>query len=162
MSFGAFKYHTAPFLSHETDTQIGLIAGIQAAMVLGPTFIIGRLLDARLHPLVVVVGAILTSVGFLCASFAEWAAASYGIVVLGQSVLAGLGMSCFFIHSSTNATQVRAIFLLGYWPTLFSKRRLMVVGSGGPITSTLLLESQHLALRLVSAIACPSQPKKLY
>lgn len=108
MSFGAFKYHTLPSLASRTDTEIGLIAGVQAVMVLGPTFIIGRLLDARFHRVVVVVGICFLTAGFLVASCAEAVGMgrSYGVVVGGQSVMAGLGMSCLFIHSSTNATQV--------------------------------------------------------
>ena len=112
MSFGTFfRYYDEDLLLAATDTTIGLIGGIQAFIVLLLSIIVGRLLDAKFHRLVVAVGGILTWLGHFCLSFNSMQGSqgqgSYGLIILTQSVVAGIGMSCFFTHSSHCAIQVR-------------------------------------------------------
>ena len=112
MSFGTFfRYYDENLLLGSTDTAIGLIGGLQAFMTLLLSFIVGRLLDAKLHRTVVGVGGILTWLGYFCLSFASLQGLktreSYGLIILHQSIIAGAGMSCLFMHSSHCAIQVR-------------------------------------------------------
>ena len=112
MSFGTFfRYYDETLLPGATDTTIGLIGGFQAFMTLLLSFIVGRLLDAKLHRIVVGVGGLLTWLGYFCLSFCGRqgvgrSQGSYGLIVLTQSIIAGAGMSCFFMHSSHCAIQV--------------------------------------------------------
>ena len=111
MSFGTFfPYYDEHLLKDASDTEIGLIGGVQAFMTLLLSFIIGRLLDAKFHRSVVAVGGLLTWLGYFCLSFNHLHAAkdrgSYGLILLTQSIIAGAGMSCFFMHSSHCAIQV--------------------------------------------------------
>ena len=111
MSFGTFfRYYDEHLLIGSTDTAIGLIGGVQAFMTLLLSFIIGRLLDAKLHRSVVAVGGALTWLGYFCLSFnhlhAPEGRGCYGLIILTQSIIAGVGMSCFFMHSSHCAIQV--------------------------------------------------------
>lgn len=117
MSFGTFfRYYDEHLLLGATDTTIGLIGGLQAFLALLLSFIVGRLLDAKFHRTVVGVGGLLTWLGYFCLSFSGVYGAkgekkrdqgSYGLIVLSQSIIAGAGMSCFFMHSSHCAIQVR-------------------------------------------------------
>ena len=111
MSFGTFlRYYDEQLLPGATDTAIGLIGGVQAFMVLLLSFIVGRLLDAKFHPTIVGVGGILTWLGYFCLGFSLQGTENqgkYGVVFLTQSIIAGVGMSCFFTHSSHCAIQVR-------------------------------------------------------
>lgn len=112
MSFGTFfRYYDEHLLSGATDTSIGLIGGVQAFMVLLLSFIVGRLLDAKFHRIIVGVGGVLTWLGYFCLSFnspqGPESQGSYGLIILTQSIIAGAGMSCFFTHSSHCAIQVR-------------------------------------------------------
>ena len=111
MSFGTFfRYYDEHLLVGSTDTAIGLIGGVQAFMTLLLSFIIGRLLDAKLHRSVVAVGGVLTWLGYFCLSFNHLHATKgrgcYGVIIFTQSIVAGVGMSCFFMHSSHCAIQV--------------------------------------------------------
>ena len=108
MSFGTFfRYYDEHLLPDATDTAIGLIGGVQAFMTLLLSFIIGRLLDAKLHRSVVAVGGFLTWLGYFCLSFdGTKEGACYWSIILTQSVIAGAGMSCLFMHSSHCAIQV--------------------------------------------------------
>ena len=112
MSFGTFfRYYDEHLIPDATDTAIGLVGGVQAFMTLLLSFIIGRLLDAKFHRSVVAVGGVLTWLGYFCLSFNELAAGEkgrgcYWFIVLMQSIVAGVGMSCFFMHSSHCAIQV--------------------------------------------------------
>ena len=112
MSFGTFfRYYDEHLLPQATDTTIGLIGGLQAFMVLLLSFIVGRLLDAKLHRYIVGVGGFLTWLGYFCLSFTTLqrpeGQGSYGFILLTQSLIAGIGMSCCFSHSSHCAIQVR-------------------------------------------------------
>lgn len=112
MSFGTFfRYYDEHLLLGATDTTIGLIGGIQAFIILLLSFVVGRLLDAKLHRVIVGVGGVLTSLGYFCLSFTSLRGpenqANYGLIILTQSIIAGVGMSCFFTHSSHCAIQVR-------------------------------------------------------
>ncbi len=112
MSFGTFfRYYDENLLLAATDTTIGLIGGFQAFIVLLLSFIVGRLLDAKFHRVVVGIGGILTWLGHFSLSFNNLHGSqdqgSYGLIILTQSVVAGTGMSCFFTHSSHCAIQVR-------------------------------------------------------
>lgn len=112
MSFGTFfRYYDEHLLLGATDTTIGLIGGLQAFMTLLLSFIVGRFLDAQYHSVVVGVGGFLTWLGYFCLSFNVLQGpenqGSYGLIVLTQSIMAGAGMSCFFMHSSHCAIQVR-------------------------------------------------------
>lgn len=112
MSFGTFqRYYHEHLLPGATDTSIGLIGGIQAFIVLLLSFIVGRLLDAKLHRVVVGVGGVLTWLGYFCLSFNTLQGpenqGSYGLIILTQSFVAGIGMACSFTHSSHCAIQVR-------------------------------------------------------
>ena len=111
MSFGTFfPYYDEHLLPDASDTTIGLIGGVQAFMTLLLSFIIGRLLDAKFHRYVVAVGGVLTWLGYFCLSFNHLHASKgrgcYGLILLTQSIIAGAGMSCFFMHSSHCAIQV--------------------------------------------------------
>lgn len=111
MSFGTFfRYYDENVLLGATDTAIGLIGGVQAFMVLLLSFIVGRLLDAKFHQTMVGVGGALTWLGYFCSSFSLQGQDNhgrYGVIILTQSIIAGVGMSCFFTHSSHCAIQVR-------------------------------------------------------
>lgn len=118
MSFGTFfRYYDEYLLLGATDTTIGLIGGLQAFLALLLSFIVGRLLNAKFHRTVVGFGGLLTWLGYFCLSFSGVYGAkgekkkkdqgSYGLIVLSQSIIAGAGMSCFFMHSSHCAIQVR-------------------------------------------------------
>ena len=111
MSFGTFfRYYDEQILLEATDTAIGLIGGVQAFMVLLLSFIVGRLLDAKFHQTIVGVGGILTWFGYFCLGFSLRGPENqvrYGVIILTQSITAGVGMSCFFTHSSHCAIQVR-------------------------------------------------------
>ena len=111
MSFGTFfRYYDEHVLLGATDTAIGLIGGLQAFMVLLLSFLVGRLLDAKLHQTIVGVGGTLTCLGYFCLSFSLQGPGNqgrYGVIILTQSIIAGVGMSCFFTHSSHCAIQVR-------------------------------------------------------
>lgn len=111
MSFGTFfRYYDEQILPEATDTAIGLIGGVQAFIVLLLSFIVGRLLDAKFHQIIVAVGGILTWLGYFCLGFSLQGPENqgrYGVIILTQSIIAGVGMSCFFTHSSHCAIQVR-------------------------------------------------------
>ena len=123
MSFGAFfRYYDEHLLLDATDTAIGLIGGVQASTTLLLSFIIGRLLDAKFHRSVVAMGGFLTWLGYFCLSFTECDTpkerrSCYGLILLYQSIVAGAGMSCFFMHSSHCAIQVSGVKTFGkfYW-----------------------------------------------
>lgn len=112
MSYGAFfRYYDEHLLhTHASDTTIGLIGGIQAFLVLALSVVVGRLLDAHLHRYVVLVGGLLTPLGYLCLGFCAGRGGvdegRYWLILLTQGVIAGVGMSCFFVHSSHVAIQV--------------------------------------------------------
>lgn len=111
MSFGTFfTYYDEHLLLDASDTAIGLIGGVQAFMTLLLSFFVGRFLDAKCHRSVVAVGGVLTWLGYFCLSFNHLHAAKdrgcYGLILLTQSIIAGAGMSCFFMHSSHCAIQV--------------------------------------------------------
>ena len=148
MSFGTFfKYYDEHLLLGATDTTIGLIGGLQAFMALLLSFIVGRFLDAKLHRVIAGVGGVLTWLGYFCLSFNSHGRpkdeGSYGLVILTQSIIAGAGMSCLFMHSSHCAIQVRiSVFETEVW-------RLTYRSSGFRNTSTSLLESPLLELPLV-------------
>ena len=139
MSFGTFfKYYDEHLLLGATDTTIGLIGGVQAFIVLLLSFVVGRLLDAKFHRVIVGTGGLLTWLGYFCLSFNSLQGpqnqASYGLVILNQSIIAGVGMSCFFTHSSHCAIQVRKrstqghtreADILGEW---FPQHRYFAVG----------------------------------
>lgn len=118
MSFGTFfRYYDEHLLLGATDTTIGLIGGLQAFMALLLTFVVGRLLDAHFHRTIVGVGGFLTWLGFFCLSFNNLHGSknqgSYVLIILTQSIIAGAGMSCSFMHSSHCAIQVRKISFEG-------------------------------------------------
>lgn len=118
MSFGTFfKYYDEHLLLSATDTTIGLIGGLQAFMTLLLSFVVGRLLDAKFHRTVVGVGGFLTWLGYFCLSFNNLHGSknqgSQGLIILTQSIIAGAGMSCLFMHSSHCAIQVRKVSLQG-------------------------------------------------
>ena len=113
MSFGTFfRYYDEHLLLRATDTSIGLIGGLQAFMTLLLSFVVGRILDAQYHRVVVGVGGALTWLGCFCLSFNSLQGGpegqgSYGLIVLTQSIITGAGMSCLFMHSSHCTIQVR-------------------------------------------------------
>ena len=112
MSFGTFfRYYDENLLHGETDTAIGLIGGLQAFYTLLLSFVVGRLLDAKLHRTVVGVGGALTCLGYFCLSWSSLPGLkmveSYGLILATQSTIAAAGMSCLFMHSSHCAIQVR-------------------------------------------------------
>ncbi|KAF6229505.1 hypothetical protein HO173_011545 [Letharia columbiana] len=175
MSFGTFfRYYDEHLLSGATDTSIGLIGGVQAFMVLLLSFIVGRLLDAKFHRIIVGVGGVLTWLGYFCLSFnspqGPESQGSYGLIILTQSIIAGAGMSCFFTHSSHCAIQVRkqsaqtrtleADILVEWFP----QHKYFAVGitsagaaAGGlayPLATTYLITEHGFpaGIRLVSAI----------
>lgn len=118
MSFGTFfKYYDEHLLLSATDTTIGLIGGLQAFMTLLLSFVVGRLLDAKFHRTVVGVGGFLTWLGYFCLSFNNLHGSekqgSQGLIILTQSIIAGAGMSCLFMHSSHCAIQVRKVSFQG-------------------------------------------------
>lgn len=86
-------------------------------MTLLLSFVVGRLLDAKFHRTVVGVGGFLTWLGFFCLSFNNLHGSknqgSYGLIILTQSIIAGAGMSCLFMHSSHCAIQVRRVSFQG-------------------------------------------------
>ena len=113
MSFGSFfRYYDEHLLTHSNDPTLGLIGGMQASLVLFFSFLVGRLLDARLHRWVVGLGGILTTLGYFCLSLSTDGdgQGNYGFVILTQGIVAGVGMSCFFQHSSHLAVQVSIRF----------------------------------------------------
>lgn len=112
MSFGPyFRYYHEHLLSQAGAWKIGLIGSIQAFLILALSFIIGRLLDARLHRYIASLGCILTTVGHLGLSFTSGQGlrdeGRFGLIFLTQGIIAGLGMACFFVHSSQLAVEVR-------------------------------------------------------
>lgn len=111
MSFGTFfRYYDEQLLPGATDMAIGLIGGVQAFIVLLLSFIVGRLLDAKFHQIIVGVGGTLTWLGYFCLGLSLHGPENrgrYGVIILTQSITAGVGMSCFFTHSSHCAIQVR-------------------------------------------------------
>ena len=112
MSFGAFFRYYDEYLIKDgaSDTTIGLIGGMQAFLVLGLSVVVGRLLDAQLHRYVTLAGATLMPLGYLGISFCvgegQMGEGKYGLILLTQGFVAGMGMSCFFVHSSHVAIQV--------------------------------------------------------
>ena len=112
MSFGTFfRYYDEHLLPGSTDTTIGLIGGFQASMALLLSFIVGLLLDAHLHRTIVGGGGALIWLGYFGLSFNSQQGpenqGSYGLIFLTQSIIAGAGMSCLFMHSAHCAIQVR-------------------------------------------------------
>lgn len=105
MSFGPyFRHYDEHLLPQAGDSAVGLIGSIQSFLVLALSFVVGRLLDSRLHRYVAGVGGILTTLGYLCLSFTSGRGlegqGNYGLIVLTQGIVAGLGMSCYFVYSS--------------------------------------------------------------
>lgn len=118
MSFGTFfRFYDEHLLLSATDTTIGLIGGLQAFMTLSLSFVVGRLLDAKFHRTLVGVGGFLTWLGFFCLSFNNVHGSNnqgnHGLIILTQSIIAGVGMSCSFMHSSHCAIQVRKVSFQG-------------------------------------------------
>lgn len=111
MSFGTFEryYHDA-HLKGANDISISTIGGVQCFLVLILQIVVGPLLDAQLHTYVVAAGGILTSMGFLGLAFTDLhhieKGQRYGMVLLCQGIVAGIGMACFFGHSSHLGIQV--------------------------------------------------------
>ncbi|CAF9918312.1 MAG: hypothetical protein ALECFALPRED_000642 [Alectoria fallacina] len=96
MSFGTFfRYYDDNLLLEATDTTIGLIGGTQAFIVLLLSLIVGRLLDAEFHRVIVGVGGFLIWLGYFCLSFNTLQKAenqgSYGLIIVTQSIIAGAG-----------------------------------------------------------------------
>ena len=110
-SFGAFfRYYDEQLLPEASGTTLGLIGSVQSFFVLLLSVFVGRLLDAQLHRSVVAVGGVLTTLGYLCLSFTSGRAlhgeGSYSLVMISHGITAGIGMSCFFVHSSHCVIQV--------------------------------------------------------
>lgn len=125
MSFGTFfRYYDERLLLGATDTAVGLIGGVQAFMVLLLSLIVGRLLDAKFHQFINGAGGLWTCLGYFslgCSMEGLEDEGRYGLIILTQSIIAGVGMSCFFSHSSHCAIQVRKESAQGnvFWADIF-------------------------------------------
>ncbi len=121
---------------------------MQTFLVLALSVIVGRLLDAQLHRAVVCTGGALTTLGFLALSFTgrqgHEGEGIYGLVLLTHGLVAGIGMSFFFTHSSHCVIQVR------HYPIRFPGfHKADRSSSGFQRTSISRLESHLVGLLLV-------------
>ena len=111
MSYGAFftfyDNNDEDVMLKASDTQLSLIGGTQSLLMLGLSFIMGRLLDAGFHRPIAAGGVVSLSVGFLCTGFAGHKS-HYGLLWLTNALLVGLGLTCFFVFSTHNAIRVCA------------------------------------------------------
>lgn len=108
MTYGSFfRYYDEVLLGDRaSDALIGLIGSVQALLVLGLSLIVGRMLDAQYHRLILLGGGAMMIFSYLGLSFVG---ARWGLILLTQGFMAGSGMACFFIHSSYCAAQVSRI-----------------------------------------------------
>lgn len=110
MSFGPyFRYYDEHLLPDADDAMLGIIGSLQAFLVLSFSIVVGRLLDARLHRYVAFAGAILTVLGHLLLSFTSqqglYGQGNYGLILLTQGFIGGIGEACYFVYSSQLAVQ---------------------------------------------------------
>ena len=81
-----------------------LIGSLEGFWILALSLPVGRILDAGKYRLVLWTGVVFTALGWFTLSFVPIAADKGGVtlalVVLCQGILAGMGMSCFFVSSA--------------------------------------------------------------
>jgi len=74
---------------------------MQTFVVLGSSFVVGRLVDARYVRQVLIVGTVCVSLGLFSLSFVERKGREgdgrWGITLFVQGIVVGLGMGCFFV-----------------------------------------------------------------
>ena len=109
MTYGSFfRYYDKILLGDRaSDALIGLIGSVQAFLVLGLSLIAGRMLDAQHHRRILLGGGAIIISSYLFLSFVG---ARWGLILLTQGFMAGIGMACFFTHSSYCAAQVSRIY----------------------------------------------------
>jgi len=103
--FAAFlSYYQESLLSDHGPTLLNLVGAMPCFVVLVLSFIVGRLLDADHSRALMVTGTCLTTVGMFMLSVVNGDGGpgdgDYGLILLCQGVIQGLGMSCFFVTSS--------------------------------------------------------------
>lgn len=104
MSYGVFfELYDDFLLPSASDLELGLIGGTQSCLVLALSFVVGRLLDVQKHRWISSTGLVLVVLALFLLSTVG---GSYGLIWFTSGLLAGVGMSCFFMHSSHNAIQV--------------------------------------------------------
>lgn len=116
MSYGVFfELYDDHLLPSASDLGLGLIGGTQSCLALLLSIVVGRLLDVQKHRWISITGLVFIILAlFLLSAVGR----HYGLIWLTSGLLAGVGMSCFFMHSSHNAIQVN--FLANY---LFPRQR---------------------------------------
>ena len=112
LSFGTFfGYYDNIFLLSTMSWKINFIGSMQTFLALGLSFVMGRLVDARMHRQLAFVGGLLVTTAHLCLSFTSRHngenEGNFGLMLLTQGVMGGLGVACYFVYSSQLAVQVR-------------------------------------------------------
>ena len=104
MSYGVFfEFYDDHLLPSASDIELSLIGGTQSCLVLLLSVIVGRLLDVQKHRWISTIGLVFITLAFFSLSVVG---RNYGLIWLTSGLLAGVGMSCLFMHSSHNAIQV--------------------------------------------------------
>ena len=117
MSYGTFfRFYKEHLLLGASDSQVGILGSIPPFLVLSLSFIVGRLVDAQYHRWLLGVGGLLTPLAHFCLSFTGGQGrdgqGNFGLILLTQGLIAGIGMACFFMHSSYLAIQVSSVVFL--------------------------------------------------
>jgi hypothetical protein len=104
-TFGTYQsYYRKHLLAGKPDTLITLIGATESFIVLVPSFLVGRVLDAGKQKYLSGLGFVLLTVGQFCLSISGgdggYNHGNYGAIWTTQGLVVGLGMSCFFVSSS--------------------------------------------------------------
>lgn len=110
--------------------QLNLIGSTQCFMVLGLSFVVGRLLDADHSRYLIVAGTCFVAIGMFTLSAVNGDGQSKGNYVLTwlvQGPITGLGMACFFVTSSQGKSALthRAIVPCRNFLTVRSRSNLV-------------------------------------
>ena len=104
-AYGTFASYYKQHLLPGTDLLLwNLIGSTESFIVLALSFVVGRLLDANYARHLIVLGALLLTLGMFLLSTVNGNGTrdegDYGLTWLTQGFVVGLGMSCFFVSSS--------------------------------------------------------------
>lgn len=104
-AYGTFASYYKQHLLPGTDLLLwNLVGSTESFIVLALSFVVGRLVDANYSRHLIVLGALLLTLGMFLLSTVNGSGTrdegNYGLTWFTQGFVVGLGMSCFFVSSS--------------------------------------------------------------
>ena len=105
-AYGTFESYYQQHLLPGRDLHLwNMVGSTQSFMILSFSFVVGRICDAGHSKALMITGSLLVTVGMFLLSVVNGhgteGEGNYGLIWFTQGFVQGLGMSCFFVTSST-------------------------------------------------------------